>query len=397
MKTIFVALAISTALILMSASANAQTEQTSTSPPLSQPLVREGDFAIKLAGTLGLGATENETEAESALSNAGIAPRNGWIADYPVTPDIVGELQTAVSEAADSGRLTIGKDDALNAFQNVITQYDLEVRTDTSGREAGDTSGIEYPDSTVMGNYYSEEGPPVVTYYAPPPDYAYLYTWVPYPFWGWNYWFPGFFVLVDFDTRGHDHHGHDHGHDGGHGDHDRDHGGSVSNHFRDSRTGKMLRIDPTNRFRGGTFPDRGRSTWSSPSAQSGARSIYNTRRAPSGRVSTGTTTTGRDLRGYGNPTRSSVGTRSSVFDRSTNRGIERSSSGRGFQSRTNAGQIRGGGPVGGGTRGGVTGGSRGSAPTGGSRGSAPGGARGGTGGGSRGGGGGFHGGGGGRR
>ncbi|MDA8240838.1 MAG: hypothetical protein M0Z67_10775 [Nitrospiraceae bacterium] len=123
---------------------------------------------MKLAESLGLGATENEAEAESALSSAGIAPRNGWIADYPVTPDIVGELQTAVSEAADSGRLTIGKDDALNAFQNVITQYDLEVRTDTSGREAGDTSGIEYPDSTVMGNYYSEEGPPVVTYYAPP-------------------------------------------------------------------------------------------------------------------------------------------------------------------------------------------------------------------------------------
>ena len=226
-----------------------------------------------------------------------------------------------------------------------------------------------------------------------PPDYAYLYTWVPYPFWGWNYWFPGFFVLVDFDTRGHDHHGHDHGHDGGHGDHDRDHGGSISNHFRDSRTGKMLRIDPTNRFRGGTFPDRGRSTWSSPSAQSGARSIYNTRRAPSDRVSTGTTTTGRDLRGYGNPTRSSVGTRSSVFDRSTNHGIERSSSGRGFQSRTNAGQIRGGGPVGRGSRSGATGGSR-SGVTGGSRGSAPGGSGGGPVGGSRGGGGGgFHGGG----
>jgi hypothetical protein len=201
----------------------------------------------------------------------------------------------------------------------------------------------------------------------------------------------------------HDHdHGHDHGHkdhDGGKGDHDRGHGGTVSNHFRDPHTGQMSRIDPTNRYRGGTLPDRGGTRWASPSAQSGAQSIYNTRRTPSGRISPGTATTGRELRGYGNP-RSSVGTRSSVFDRSVNRGVERSSSGRGFQSRTNAGQIRGGGPAGGGTRSGITGGSRsgvrggsGGSFTGGSRSSAPGGSRGGTTGGSRGGGSGFHGGG----
>jgi hypothetical protein len=404
MKNGFITLAISMALVLMSAlAANAQTDQTSTSPPLSQPLVREGDFAMKLADSLKLGTAADETEAESALSSAGIAPRNGWIADYPITPDIVGELQAAVSEAAESGGLAMGKDEALSAFQNVITQYNLDVKMDTSGRDESDTSGTEYPDSSVMNNYYSEEGPPVVTYYAPPPDYAYLYTWVSYPFWWWDSWFPGFFVLVDFDVRVHGHgHEHDRGHgydDRGHGDRGRGHGESVSNHFRDPRSGKMSRIDPTSRFRGGTFPARGHTGWSSPSAQSGARSIY-TRRAPSGRVPPGTATTGRELRGYGNP-RSSVGTRSSVFDRSVNRGVERSSSDRGFQSRTNAGQIRGRDPVGRGgshgsvTRGGgsgVRGGSR-SGVTGGSRGSAPGGSRGGVTGGSRGGTGGFHGGG----
>ena len=52
---------------------------------------------------------------------------------------------------------------------------------------------------TVIDNYYSDEGPPVVTYYAPPPDYAYLYAWDPFPFWCGGFWFPGYYVLNDFD------------------------------------------------------------------------------------------------------------------------------------------------------------------------------------------------------
>jgi hypothetical protein len=359
MKKVFVTLAISIALVLTSAFANAQTDQPSTNPPLSQPLVREGDFAIKLADSLRLGAAANETEAESALSTAGIAPRNGWIADYPITPDIVGELQAAVAEAADSGGLAMGKDEALNAFQDVIDQYNLNVKMDTSGHDTGDTSGAEYPDSGAMTNYYSDEGPPVVTYYAPPPDYAYLYTWVPYPFWWWNSWFPGFFVLVDFDKRVH-HHRHERGHHG----HDR----SVSNHFRDPRTGNMVRIDPTNRFRGGTLPAGGGSRWSGPPAQRGARAIVNPGRVPPGRLPGPGGKAGPNYRGYGG-SRSAAGTRSSAFDRSVNSGVERSSSDRGYQSRSSTGQVRGRGSV---NRGGASGTGAGS---------------------SRGGGGGFHGGG----
>jgi hypothetical protein len=345
MTKVFFTLAISTAFVLTAAFAGAQTGRSSTNPPLSQPLVREGDFATTLADSLGLGTAANETDAESALSAAGIAPRNGWIADYPVTPDIVGELQAAVSEAADSGTLAMGKDEALAAFQDVVNRYNLNVRTDTSGGEAGDTSGTEYPDSNAVNSYYSEEGPPVVTYYAPPPDYAYLYTWVPYPFWWWNIWFPGFFVLVDFDVNVH-HYAHDHGRDHGH----------ISNHFRDQRTGRMFRIDPTNRFRGGTLPASGGLRWSGPSARSGARAIVNTPRAPSGQMPE--RTAGKEHRGYGG-SRSSSGTRSSVFDRSVNRRIERSSGRRGFQSRSNAGQIRRGPVSGGDVRGGEAGGSPG--------------------------------------
>jgi hypothetical protein len=353
MKKIFVALAISMALVLTAAFASAQTGQPSAGPPLSQSLVREGDFAMTLADSLGLGAAANETEAESALSTAGIAPRNGWIADYPITPDIIGELQAAVTEAADSGRLAMGKDEALAAFQDVVNQYNLNVMTDTSGREVGNTSGMEYPDSQALNSYYSDEGPPVVTYYAPPPDYAYLYTWVPYPFWWWNAWFPGFFVLVDFDVSVR-YHGHDHGREYGH----------ISNHFRYQRTGRMYRIDPTNRFRGGTFPATGASRRSSPSAQSGARAIVSTPRAPSGQMPA--RTAGEEYRGYGG-SRSSVGTRSSVFDRSVNRQIERSSDRRGFQSRSNAGQIRRGPVSGRDVRSGGTGGSRGGGSSGGRR------------------------------
>ncbi len=393
MKNLFSTLAVSMALVLMSAVAYAQTGQPSTSPPpLSQPLVREGDFAVALADALKIGPAADEAEAENALNQVGIAPRNGWIADYPVTPDIVGELQTAVGDAADAGRLSMGKDEALNAFQNVITQQALDVKMDTSGRDLGDTSGVEYAEPTVINNYYSTEGPPVVTYYAPPPDYSYLYTWVPYPFWWWDFWFPGFFVLTDFHVRVHDH---GHGHHG-HGEHERGHGEFVSNHYRDPHSGRMSRVDPTSRFRGGTLPAGERTRWSSPSGQSGAQSIYRTRRTPSGGatgVTSGRTpgvtggrtpgvtggrtpgvttyrepavtggrtpavTTGREYRGYGGP-RSSVGTRSSVFDRSSNSRVERSSGNRGIQSRTSAGQTPSRGSISGGfSRGGSTGGSR---------------------------------------
>src|SRR5574342_367299 len=68
-------------------------------PPVSQTLVREGDYAMDLAPALGLGSPDNEASAESMLTEVGIAPHNGWIADYPVTPDIIGELQEDINLA----------------------------------------------------------------------------------------------------------------------------------------------------------------------------------------------------------------------------------------------------------------------------------------------------------
>jgi hypothetical protein len=176
-------------------------QQAATPPPVAAPLVREGDFALKLVGALNIGTAKNEAEAESMLAAVGIAPRNGWISDYPVTPDIVAEIQKAVSDAADANRLPMGKSDSLSALQNVETSVGLAVVPDTSGKyaEAQPPTTPQYTEPSVVNNYYYDEGPPVVTYYPPPWDYYYLYAWVPSPFWCGGFFFPGFFVLNDFD------------------------------------------------------------------------------------------------------------------------------------------------------------------------------------------------------
>ncbi|HYA85507.1 MAG TPA: hypothetical protein VEI57_00365 [Nitrospirota bacterium] len=294
---------------------SAQAEQTAgVNAPIAQPLVREGDFAADLAEALKLGTAMSETEAESKLSSIGISPQNGWIADYPVTPDVIGELQTSINAAADSGKLSLGKDAAMSAFQDVVTRNKMAVKT-ALPPFPNETPGLNYPEPTGLNDYYTTEGPPVVTYYAPPPDYAYLYTWVPYPFWWSDFWYPGFFVLVDFAVRVH-----------GHG-HLHRHGEFISNHYHDPRTGKMVRVDPTNRSRGGTFTETGDMRRASPSVQKGAQAILNKTEAYG------------PNRGYGVVSKPSAETRSSAFERSANTRFERAASDRGFRSRTNAGHI----------------------------------------------------------
>jgi hypothetical protein len=172
-------------------------------PPVAQVLVREGDFAMKLADALKVGEARNEAEAETMLTSVGIAPANGWMADYPVTPDIIGELQTAIGAAGESNQLATGKDEAVNTFQTVASELGLPFTTDTTDAATENTQPVdynEYTDPAVINNYYYNEGPPVVTYYPPPPDYYYLYAWVPSPFWSAGFFFPGFFVLNDFHT-----------------------------------------------------------------------------------------------------------------------------------------------------------------------------------------------------
>jgi len=188
-------------LLLSSPAAYPQAKQTTTPPPPVAPaLVREGDFATRLVSALEIGKAENETEAETLLASAGIAPKNGWISDYPITPDILGELEDAVAAAADSNRLPMGKDEALEVLASVSAELGLSVLSSASGEYAGTPApaSAQYTEPTVINNYYYREGPPVVTYCAPPPDYLYLYAWVPYPFWYSRSFFSGFFILHDF-------------------------------------------------------------------------------------------------------------------------------------------------------------------------------------------------------
>jgi len=259
-------------LLLMSVVIHAQSVQAATkAPPIGQPLVREGDFAIKLVGALNLGTTSDAAEAESILGSVDITPRNGWIADYPVTPDILGEIQNAVADAADSDKIGMGRDEALKALQTANTDAGLQLRPYMSGETHEINPTDNFPNTTVINNYYYDQGPPIVTYYAPPPDYYYLYSWVPYPFWWFDFWFPGFFILNDFHRPFHFHGRME----------------FISNHFNDFGHHRVFRIDPVDRFRGRTFagigaPRTGR--FISPGVRNGSSSIFNRNRVspPSG-------------------------------------------------------------------------------------------------------------------
>ncbi len=271
------ALFVSLLVLTMPAVTHAQTEPAKqTSPPIAEKLVREGNFAMKLQSALGLGTAEDEVTAESLLGEAGIVPRNGWIADYPMTPDVVIEVEKSVSAAADAKKLKIGKDEALKRFHEVASGLDVMVKPYTPGKkaEAKTTTPEKYPDPTVINNYYYNEGPPIITYYAPPPDYYYLYDWVPCPFWWFDFWFPGFFILLDFhqvvvfDNRV----------------------VFISNHFRDVRVNRVFRIDPTARFNGRTFAGIGVTDsrgFISTGVPRSDRTIFNsphTRMEPDGRM-----------------------------------------------------------------------------------------------------------------
>jgi hypothetical protein len=237
-------------------------EAATQPPPIGQTLIREGDFAVKLTEVLKAGQAKSEAEAENILASVGIAPKNGWIADYPVTPDIIGELQNAISTAADSGKLAMNKDQAMKTLQELTAQEGLPVRAGVETLSAGAAPPQNYPEyyePSAINNYYYDEGPPIVTYYPPPWDYSYLYAWVPYPFWWTGFWFPGFFVLDDFH-RGFFFHGHR---------------GFVSNHFWDSRTRGFGRIDPARRHMGDAAANISRpgSGFTSNLARNGASSI----------------------------------------------------------------------------------------------------------------------------
>jgi len=208
-------------------------------PPVSQPLVSEGMLAVSLANSLGIDSTDDDVSAESSLGERGIAPHNGWIADYPVTPDIIAEVRQSVLQAVDNDKVSLGRDDAMRIYGEVLAGFGLTVRPYVASEAASyqPVTCDTYPNPATISSVYSGEGPPVVTYYCPPPGYYSYYTWVPYPFWWSDFWFSGYFILSDFHR------------------HVRIHNRSVfiTNHFNDVRHHRMFRVDPGDRFHGRSF------------------------------------------------------------------------------------------------------------------------------------------------
>ncbi len=265
----------------------AQPEQAGAkAPPVSQQLIPEGDFALKVATALKLGTPTTEAQAEDMLTAVGIAPKNGWIADYPMTPVIINQVRSAVVAAAASNKLPMGRDEALQAFEGVTAEFGLAIAPGLEQYAEGQPpSSSEYVPPPAINDYYYNEGPPIVTYYPPPWDYNYLYAWVPYPFWCSGFFFSGFFILNDFHHFHHDHHFH-------HGHH------MISNHFVDPKTHASLRVDPTTRTAGtaATRPPRGTGYrgFASPEARKAATAIFN--RSANGRTYSQHSNTSRQYR-----------------------------------------------------------------------------------------------------
>ncbi len=223
-----------------------QSSQTQQVPPVAQPLVREGDFAIKLAAELDLGNPADEASAEDMLAKAGIVPANGWLSDYPVTPEIVGQLQSSLAKAAAEGRLPMNADEATRGLYSVASRMNLPVPSgpSTSEPESQQPSAVQ-SNPTVINNYYNDQGPPIVTYYPPPYYDAYLYDWVPYPAFWFGYWFPGFYICHSFTTvvvvRDDDFG-------------DRGRRGIVSNRVIDPVTRRIAVVDPITKTSAGVRP-----------------------------------------------------------------------------------------------------------------------------------------------
>ncbi len=308
-------------LLLIPAIIQAAYQQTPQgAPPVAQPLIREGSLAVNLAEALNLGTAKSEAEAESWLGEKDIAPKNGWMADYPVTPDIIGELNVALGDAADVGKIALNRVEAQQRLDGIVKELGVSItaaQDDGTVLPAPEDANI-IPEGDVY-DYYTEEGPPVVTYYAPPPDYYYLYSWVPYPFWWTGFWFGGFFILNDFHRSVFFDHGRFHGR------------GFVSNHFRNGGSNRFSRVDPVTRSGARSFTGtRGawnghagagvrantgnmRSNWSAPRAQQSAAN-----RSRQSFANSGTTRNGTWGRGYNSPSYRSSNTQSGRF--ATSRG-----------------------------------------------------------------------------
>ena len=203
-------------------------------PPIAQTLIPEGEFAIKLAEALKVGRAQNEAEAESHVGFGRYCTKE-WM-DRRLSRDSRYYRRTTklYQRGSGFGKLSMNKGEALKELENLAAMQGLAVTADTESQVTESEpppNGDEYVNPDVIDDYYDDQGPPVVTYYPPPPDYRYLYSWVPYPFWCSGFRFRGFFALNDFHrscfVNGKR--------------------VTVSNHFVDPKTRRVIPINPRTR------------------------------------------------------------------------------------------------------------------------------------------------------
>jgi uncharacterized membrane protein YgcG len=126
---------------------------------------------MELAEALKIGRAESEAEAENMLALVGIAPQNGWMADHPVTPDIIGELHNAIAAAADSGKIAMNKSEAIEVFEDLVVEIESQY------------ARIEPP--------YRWQPYPDIYYYPYPFYYTFLH---PYPYYDpYPYYYGGYY------------------------------------------------------------------------------------------------------------------------------------------------------------------------------------------------------------
>jgi hypothetical protein len=251
MKTLFV-VAMASAAMFIAHNLMGQNITEDEIPPIEQNLVREGEFALSLVEVLGLGTATSELVAEAMAAAVGIAPQNGWVANYPLTPDIIEELEDSVIAAAEANLLDMDREKALTAFRNLVAEFGLPVGSSqppmaTESPAQKNYGG--YADSSTIDEYYSSEGPPVVTYYAPSVSYYTLYRWVPCPFWCRGSWFSGYYILHHFDNVDRKVMVHHRKGKAGRSDTSTHPRRIITNQITDPKTGQTVTIDPLTRFR----------------------------------------------------------------------------------------------------------------------------------------------------
>ena len=190
---------------LLSATVVAQNEPVAYAEEqaIAPSLARQGDFALRLVQSLGLPTAEDEQGAIGALNALGIHAVDGWMADYPMTPQIVMELRDAVIATAAAGQLNMDVDAAMRAYAELVVEFGLPPPLDVApgyvGGGAPATTYVPYCDGGALDYYYDSFGTPIYTYCRPPPAYLYLYSWVPCGFQWQGHAFTGFFILKHFD------------------------------------------------------------------------------------------------------------------------------------------------------------------------------------------------------